>query len=381
LSVSLVDTTVAVLAPALAIEVSDLAGKRLPGLHVSADSPLPVEPAWHAGTEHGELAEELEGFLASHDLRSSRPELRQQLKKEIASQLPVTHPWQRWLAGGCPLLLNPDAVRAVGTAATQALLTAGQRGWPALADEGDNSSSSMYGRDALPVGAPQGLARALQCRRRVFALERELVARENSERGRESFDRLEQRKNETRLMEVNRQLEEKLRVRTEELRRAGQKIIEAQRSVDDARTQLAQRKREIEQLKYQVGQDAELRQENLAREQELKRSMLRCAARESVMQERAKKRADRLQNCLQDTGGAADLVREAAPDEELSSKLIDKIEAEFAVRLRRRKEQYEEALRDFDRQIEVKRSEHKDVCKKLRECNIAYSRASERWDE
>ena len=81
--------------------------------------------------------------------------------------------------------------------------------------------------ESPPAGAPQGLARAMRLRRRVFALERELVTRERTEKQREELLMAERQKIEARLMEVNHQLEERLKARTEELKRAGQKIIEA----------------------------------------------------------------------------------------------------------------------------------------------------------
>mmetsp|Transcript_118772 Transcript_118772/g.369064 ORF Transcript_118772/g.369064 Transcript_118772/m.369064 type:complete len:384 (+) Transcript_118772:65-1216(+) len=335
LSAEHTDVIVQCLAPALAQSLVAAARRRFPSLAVEAGSRLPEAalgpaPSSVGGAAEQELREELQGFLGSHDLLAGLEEQRARLKREVAPLVPMSHPWQRWLCGGSALLLPAGAVACLCAAAASALL--------ATCNEPDVGLGEPD--EALPAGSPRGLARALRCRRRVFALERELIARERAEREREAFERAERQKSEERLMEVNRQLEERLRARTEELRRAGQRIIEAQRSLDDARAQLNERKREITQLRYQLEQDAGTRQESLAREQEHGRALLRSAAREAAAREAARRRAEKLRRCL---GGeaAADLLREPSP-EDCPELLARQLEVEVQERLRRKQERCED---------------------------------------
>lgn len=255
-------------------------------------------------------------------------------------------------------MLPADSVLCLCAAIVPLLLVEG--------GSGDNDSSAASKDESLPAGSPQDIVRALRCRRRVFALERELIAREQAEKQRTAFEKAEQGKSEARIMDVNRQLEEKLKMRTEELKRAGQKIIEAQRSLDDTRTQLNERKREITQLKHQLEQDDGLREEKQVREREHSRAMLRSAARETAMREDTKFRAEQLRKCL-DGEAVADLIRKSTPDLERSDQMMDQIEADFQARFKRRKEQYQAALQDFEHRIQQKRAEYDSVVRRTQD--------------
>eukprot|EP00928_Gymnodinium_smaydae_P013569 TRINITY_DN14944_c0_g3_i1.p1 TRINITY_DN14944_c0_g3~~TRINITY_DN14944_c0_g3_i1.p1 ORF type:complete len:503 (+),score=97.06 TRINITY_DN14944_c0_g3_i1:44-1510(+) len=402
LNVVVVDTIVATVITGLRERLFETANLRFPGLNADASVPLPAAPVWpavgalgsaKAAAELAELHEEFQGVLGSLDLVGSNvcPGGRDALAKEVAAQLPASHPWQRWLCGSCAFLLPAAAVLGICWVAAPAILArrwSGQNSAEEVdgtgAGEGSSGSGAeevqdgdavgaLYDKESLPAGAPQGLARALRCRRRVFALERELTKREQAEREREAFERQEREKSEARLMDVNRQLEERLKARTEELRRAGQKIIEAQRSVDDARTQLTERKREIAQLKYQLEQDTELRREAQIREQEHTRSLLRTAARDHAIREATRKRVEQLKKCVhEDAKATAMLLEEQEAEADHSPTMIDQVEAEFAVSIQRRKEQYDAALDDFQHKIEKKRQEYNEINRRLKETNAAY---------
>jgi hypothetical protein len=228
----------------------------------------------------------------------------------------------------------------------------------------EGAEAEFEGGESPPAGAPQGLARAMRLRRRVFALERELVTKERTEKQREDLKMAERQKSEARLMSVNHQLEERLKARTEELKRAGQKIIEAQRSVDDARGQLGERNREIIQLKYQRDQETEQKKNIQLQEDQHRRSLLRAAARESLMREKTEQRIEILQACLDpDAKAVAEaLARVNDADPEQSSPrislMIDQVETDFAVCFQRKQEQYSLALHEFQQQMERKKQEH-----------------------
>lgn len=380
-SVDLLDILAETLAPPLTGCLCEVANRRFPKLGVSPQDTLPAASARPAvgslgrhALEHAELVEELQGFLSSHDLLKDEPEVGARLKRDVSMKLQVSHPWQRWLCGTCSFVLAPETVLSLCAVVVPALLAQHWVIAPAEGEDDEEAASNaldpaLFESELPPAGAPQGLAKAMRCRRRVFALERELIAREEAERQRQAFEKAERDKMSTRLMDVNRQLEEKLKLRTEELRRAGQKIIEAQRSVDDARAQLAERKREIAQLKYQLEQDTSIKKDAEIREQEHTRALLRSAARENLMSQRTRDRVEKLQRCLQGVD-VAELMRERSPDEEQVSLLVDQVEAEFEARMERRKELQDAALREFDVRLERKRQEYRDACRKLREANV-----------
>lgn len=388
LKVSLVDPIVASLAPALAEKLVEVAKNLFPNLTVEAGSPLPQAPARPVGgslgqhaIEHADLLDHLQAFLSSHDLLQDQAETRSFLKTQVATQLPMSHPWQRWLCGGCALLLPADAVLSLSAVTAPVLLADYWLTSVGHEDEDTNSGqggSPLHGGEGFPAGAPQGLAKAMRCRRRVFALERELIAREKAEAEREAFEKAERAKSEARLMDVNRALEDKLKVRTEELRRAGQKIIEAQRVVDDTRSQLAAKKKEIAQLKYQLDQKQANDRDHEAREQQHNRAVLRQAAHQSLLYEKAKKQIDMLSRCHHGEE-IAELLKELAMPQmnpETLSTMTENMEADFMTRIKHRKEQYGAVLGDLEDSIAKKRSEYDQVCKMLKDKENAYQYAT-----
>lgn len=200
-------------------------------------------------------------------------------------------------------------------------------------EPGNEVEPSISQEDSLPAGSPQGLARALRCRRRVFALERELGVREQAVREREAFEREERRQSEARLMEVNLQLQEKLRARTEEAQRAGQERTEAQRTCDDALSQLGEKTKEITLLKYKLEKGSAAKQETQAREQEHHRAVLRSTVRDNAVCEATRLRAEKLEKCL-DGKAVAELLRAAALDVDKAPVHMERIEANFLERFK-----------------------------------------------
>eukprot|EP00929_Paragymnodinium_shiwhaense_P079148 TRINITY_DN41152_c0_g1_i1.p1 TRINITY_DN41152_c0_g1~~TRINITY_DN41152_c0_g1_i1.p1 ORF type:complete len:526 (-),score=184.78 TRINITY_DN41152_c0_g1_i1:157-1734(-) len=428
LSVTLVDAIVATVSPTLLQHFLEVANRRLghrkSGQGDSSTTPSSSDileeftavpeaysrlrlldgsdatPGASGAVEHSELLEELQGVLGSLDLLANAAEARPMLKREIAPRMHAQHPWQRWLRGSCALLLPADAVMGVCTVAAPALLAAicAARGaWGGAAGEqspepfeapltargsgGDEEASAraaaLYDKESLPAGAPQGLAKAVRCRRRVFALERELVVREQAERERQAFEKAEREKSEARIMEVNQLVSEKLKARTEELRRAGQKIVEAQRSVDEMRGQLAEKKREVAQLKYQLEEDSEAKAGANRRDLEHSRSLLRAAERESLAKQRARQRAEQLKKCIDGASLAAFLEKSAEADDrrQQHTSMFEELESQFGVRIQRRKEVYDNILHDFQQQLDKKRKELNDITKRLEERNAALAKA------
>eukprot|EP00927_Polykrikos_kofoidii_P014491 TRINITY_DN16359_c0_g1_i1.p1 TRINITY_DN16359_c0_g1~~TRINITY_DN16359_c0_g1_i1.p1 ORF type:complete len:533 (-),score=109.20 TRINITY_DN16359_c0_g1_i1:29-1594(-) len=343
--------------------------------------------------EHVELLEELHSLLGSRDLLVDLGENNrgERFRRDVAAQLPSSHPWQRWFSSGQSLLLPSDVVYNVCTVVSLILISAlkkdethritdagqeqeagGSAGRGRASSSPPAGDDPVYDKDSLPAGAPQGLARAMRCRQRVFALERELAAREQAERNREMFEKSEREKSEARLMEVNIQLEKTLKARAEELRRATARTSDAQRAAEDARSQLAEKKREVAQLKYRLEQDTNLQKSNLVREREHSRSLLRAAARANVEQRRIKERAEQLRQCILGVPVAELLESEVEANRQEPTDLIGKMEAEFEFKLRRRKEQYDAALDEFQRTIDRKRQECNELDRRLKESNAVY---------
>jgi len=375
LSVVFVDAVVDEVAPPLIDSFLEVTNRQVPDIPLEATSFLPEAPTRDvdmvtSAATLAELQEELQGILGSYNLLAPIPDAQERLKQTVAVNLHASHPWQRWLCGGCPFILPPNAALDICTILAPALLAARQAA-AGNAARPDIGCIADEDQESLPIGAPQAIARAMRCRRRVFALERELVAREQADREREAFSRAEREKSEARLMEVNHQLEERLKARTEELRRVGQKIIEAQRRDDDSRSQLTDHKHEIARLKYQLEQDTELRREAQVREQEHTRSLLRSAARENIARERTRSRIEQLRKCV-DGVAVADILEDADAESGPRDDIIDQIETEFAARIQRRKEQYDAVLEDFQRQIDKKRQEYDVVNRQLKESNAAH---------
>lgn len=357
-----VDAVVQALAPALAGRLAEVANAQIPALTVTADSPLPPvggRPATggtaREAAEHVAVLEVLQSFLSSHDLLAEEAESRAFLEREVSPRLGPAHPWQRWVRGGCALVLPAESVLCLSAVTAPALL-AGRWCRP---QEGDGDDWAE--EDSPPAGTPQGLVRALRCRRRVFALERELVVREHAEQEREAFDRAERARTEARLMEVNRHLEERLKARTEELRRAGQKIIEAQRGIDDATNQLGQKSKQILRLEYRLGQQEKLIEQASDRSKEQNKHSLRLACQENLLRERETLRMQRLSEALGDKRTA--LIVQG--DCEMTPGMIDQLEREFEARMQTHQKHFARKHREFERRVEEKRAEYETMCREL----------------
>lgn len=347
LSVQILDAIVDVLSPFFVSRLLEIVNqKHFAGHALNAWDQLPEAPLLPSGgfLQHSDLLEDLQGFMGSYDLLSkaasedSAANTRDYLRTAIAPLLPPSHPWQSWLSGGCALMLPPDSVLCTCWSVMPVLLS---KIPPEIGAQDINAMphSSVHRRLSPPASSPADEAFVERCRQRVFALERELVAREHAKQELEAFEKHERERNERRLMDINKHLQEKLRLRTEELKRAGQKVIEAQRNVDDFKSQLATKKREVTMLQYQLEREAETKKASACRLEEHTRSMLRSAARESLMRRQAHERAAQLRQYVHGEE-AAGLIEKTAPDAEMVDSLVGDVEADFLARIRRRQDQY-----------------------------------------
>lgn len=208
--------------------------------------------------------------------------------------------------------------------------------------------------------------------KRVFALERELVARERAEQEKEAYWKATQGKAEARLMEANRQLEERLKAKTEDVKRSGLKLTEAQKGTEEARREADEKKREIVQIKYQLTQEKADVTEAQRRENEHNRALLRAAARENLAKEKSRARAEKLAKCLEGSGKALTEVLAASPDlASQPSSLIQELEADFALKMQHKKEQFDGKLDDFQRQIQKKRQEYNEIDRRIKESHCS----------
>jgi len=220
------------------------------------------------------------------------------------------------------------------------------------------------------IGSPRGevpqpepgsreelLAKQLQnYQRRIFLLERELMARSRSEKQKVATEKAERAKAEARLMEINSQLEERLKARTEDLRKTGQKLVEAQRSMNQTKWQLEDKIKAITKLEYK--EENHLKEQNafLEREKDLSKRLLRLAIQEDSMRQREEFRIDKLRGWLkgeQDTDSLsetdANINMEAA---------LQKLEEHFELAFNRRQEKFQAALREHDRKLDEKRNQY-----------------------
>lgn len=346
LSVSLVDQIVAILAPPLAERLTGVAQQTLPEtLHsVGPQSLLPEAPerAAHGGgmpREREELLEELRGFMGAHNVLEGETEARAALKRQVGSKLAMSHPWQRWLIGNSALLLPAGQVLSF-CAMVAPIFLAAAAGTRALDLVTTGASESAASASAVVPAAEAAEATSTErrFRRRIFALEREGVARERAEKERRAAEQAEKTQATKRVMDINSNLEAKLKSKTDELKWANQRMGEAQRSAEDSRSQLAERKKEVSQLRYQLEQRLSDRRSAELWEKERNRAMLRSVAREEVMRQHAAERAEKLRRCL---GGeaAAELLQESeALDasqivDGLSERLVAAMEGKLAQKL------------------------------------------------
>lgn len=379
LSIPLTDSLVALLAPPLAKDMLAAAVRRLPGTFrgVGLCSLLPEVASRSLGgcgppQEHAELFDELRGFLGSHDLVAEQPAVRDALKRDIAAKLQMSHPWQRWLRGGCSLLMPVGAVLSLCAVLTPAFLAASfaVNGGSSAGGGAEGGSDCDFGEEPPQAGSAKSLAASRRCRRRIFALERELIAREKAEKERIVHDHKIRTQAHKSLMDINASLGEKLKARSEEVKYTGQRAAEAQSNLEVAQAQLADRNKEVMQLKYQLAQELSVSKGMEVREKEHSRALLRTLAREGLLRDRNLQRREKLQQCTGGEDTAALLHEVAGPERDQVILLADRLEVAFERKLAKRREIHEAALKDWQVRIEKKRLEYREICSRLQEVKV-----------
>lgn len=201
--------------------------------------------------------------------------------------------------------------------------------------------------------------------RRIFLLERELMARSQSEKEKVAFEKSERAKAEARLMEINCQLEERLKARTEDLRKTGQKLVEAQRGMNHTKWLLEDKNKQITKFEYKEEGHTKAELEREDREQQLSKRLLRLAIQEDTLRQREQFRIEKLRAWLKGEE-PTDALNEA--DHEINMKAaLERLEEEFEETFKRRQEKFDLGLQQYDRKLEEKRNQynalHKDVLK------------------
>lgn len=340
----------------------------LPGLQLEVSSPLVnfmvKEPDVSAAArpDAGEparltVSESLQSFFESVDCFEQAPAGTR--LAELKSRLP------QWF-NNADFRLPPQAIFSLSAGIGAVLLRA-----PRLSIQEDFLPPGAVPEDAL--GGSQDpeviVKQLLQCRRRIFSLERELLVRSRAEKEKVSYEKAERAKAEARLMEINSQLEERLKARTEELRKAGQKLIEAQRGMDHAKFLLEDKNKQIAKFEYKEQNHNKLQDEHKEKEKDYHKRMMRLGIQEDLMKQREEYRLDKLQKYLKGEEQTENLSEAEANINQRQA--LDRLEDEFEHSFKQRQNKFEVSLRDFDRKLEEKRNQYEVLNKDLLRAGVA----------
>mmetsp|Transcript_129328 Transcript_129328/g.258226 ORF Transcript_129328/g.258226 Transcript_129328/m.258226 type:complete len:215 (+) Transcript_129328:47-691(+) len=188
-----------------------------------------------------------------------------------------------------------------------------------------------FGETLAQSMAADELSTADELRQHVFALERELFARRQSDQQRQKVEHVRRIESEAKLMEVNCALGEKLKAATAEAQQAERKVNEMRSKLEETRQQINDRHKEITKIKYQIelGPTVAAAAEVSHRQQH--RAQMRSAAREAAMLQMTRHRADTLCRCK---GGdaTADLIDQCTPKLTEFNAYVEQIEAKMLER-------------------------------------------------
>jgi len=391
LNVDLVGALVGTWSRSIAEELVRLVKGWIPGLLLSADSPLSdlggdgseqsmssLPASYVAESARLTVSESLHAFFGSlHFSGEAPPGSPFALRPELRHQLPS------WLLSE-DFRLPIDSVFCLSAEIGPVLLRAPRD--ESLLDEdgyGYLGADEDMGIEIGPlIGSPRGevprppagsreelLAKRLQnYQRRIFLLERELMVRSRSEKEKVAFEKAERAKAEARLMEINCQLEERLKARTEDLRKTGQKLVEAQRGMNHTKWLLEDKNKQITKFEYKEENHQKVQEEFQEREKNLSKRLLRLAIQEDTMRQREEFRIDKLRAWM--TGEAhTDSLSEVNADINMKAAL-ERLEDDFELTFKKRQEKFEAALREYDRRLDEKRSQYNALNKQVAELEL-----------
>lgn len=381
-----VEALVGAWTPSIVAELVRLVAAWIPGVVLDMDSPLAdfrggmgegsdetgvaVASSYVAEPARLTVSETLQGYFESVNF-SERPPT-ESLLAELYPRLPP------WLVSEV-FRLPSDSVFCLSSVIGPVLLRAPRdelqvvhQSDGAIGLEDDIDIGPLVGTTRGSISKPSPGSReellAKQLRnyqRRIFMLERELMARSQSEKEKVAFEKSERAKAEARLMEINCQLEERLKARTEDLRKTGQKLVEAQRGMNHTKWLLEDKNKQITKFEYKEESHTKAEEERGEREQQLSKRLLRLAIQEDTLRQREQFRIEKLRAWLKGEE-PTDILNEA--DYQINTKAaLERLEEEFEISFKRRQEKFDVALREYDRKLEEKRNQynalHKDVLK------------------
>jgi len=382
--------------PSIAEELVQLVKGWIPGLLLGVDSPLSdfrgdggeegvsLAASYVAEPARLTISESLQSFFESVHFSADPP-----AGSALALQPELVHRLPSWLLSP-DFRLPADSVFCLSAEIGPVLLRAPRD--ESLLDDGEMSQRAHFAdedADGPLIGSPrrevlrplpgsreETLAMRLQnYQRRIFRLERELMARSQSEKEKVATEKEERAKAEARLMEINCQLEERLKARTEDLRKTGQKLVEAQRGMNHTKWLLEDKNKAISKFEYKEEQHQKLQQEFNDREKKLSQRLLRLAVQEDTIRQKEDYRIDKLRGYLkgeEDVEALSDAynkVNEAA--------VLEKMEDDFELTFKKRTEKFEASLRDYDRRLEDKRNQYNSLNREVQKMTLASRRRAE----
>lgn len=274
------------------------------------------------------------------------------------------------------LMFRPQ-VKAAAAGTLEALVRGGDGGALALGRGEDDAAGAVKEQLAMDkaLRSKEGLISELQrARRRMFEMERELVAKEHKKAEQVAWERGERERETSQLMQLNSILEDRLRKRTEEVKEQKRLVEDGKRRVEHVNSLLLEKHRKIEVLEHALGTSSRMTEDVLEREREYGRRMLRLRLAEDQSMQSQKLRIEKLQRLIrtEQSGGSplGDEIPLSLTEGEShiaaqAKETLEKVEAEFDSFFEQRQEKFREALETYERRLGEKKSKFESTCQEL----------------
>lgn len=365
--------------PSIAEQLVQLVKRWIPGMQLGVDSPLSdlrrdsgedgvsLAASYVAEPARLTITESLQGFFESLNFSQEPPAgSALSLQPELVHRLPL------WLMSP-DFRLPVESIFCLSAEIGPVLLRA-PRDDSLVEDEVEMGHKAQSLDEDGDISA--GAAKRLQnYQRRIFRLERELMARSQSEKEKVASEKEERAKAEARLMEINCQLEERLKARTEDLRKTGQKLVEAQRGMNHTKWLLEDKNKQISKFEYKEEQHQKGQEDFNEREKKLSQRLLRLAIQGDTIRQREEYRIDKLRGYL--TGEESVEALTDAENKVNEAAVMEKMEDDFQLSFKKRTEKFEASLRDYDRRLEDKRNQYNALNREVQKMALASRRRAE----
>lgn len=317
-------------------------------------------PSGEAAVVRRRLQDSLQDFFSALDLQEALSKTDSGMGQRTSHRIPFLQEFAQE-----PLVLPPQALFSIVAQIAPVLEGLARLSAPEAPLTAEAPSSEE-------AGGPSSRW-AEQCRRRIFALERELVTRSRNEEERITQEKSERQRAEARLMEANTRLMEVNTNLEEGRRKAGQKLIEAQRGMDNAKGALEEKSKKISQLEYTLSQHEAKQDEIRKKEEELSKRLLRVALAEDLTMRRERDQIARLQK-LQDLQGSNPVIAEllrgdnepagepptgaGAWSDAHGEAFLDRLKEDFDSIFRERQDKCTRSLEDYEKKLSQARAQY-----------------------